>query len=338
VDVTGRTRRIASAAVTLAFFALVVWLVGDELREVSPREILAALQQISAPWLAAACALTVAAYAVVASYDRLSARYAGVRLSAPLQFAIAFVSYAFNFNLGAMVGALAFRYRLYTRAGVETERVAAIAACSIATNWCGCLTVVGAMLLADPSVLERALGLSSLVARALGALALTPVLAYALATRVWRKPVRIRGNDYRLPGSRLALAQIGLGSAYWLIVPGILYALCPRDAAIPYSQIATAYGLAALGGVVVRVPAGLGVIEGVFLEVFRGTAGATPILAMLLAWRALFLLAPLLIAGVVVLVLESRSAKAASRPRGDARAAQRVAHRTRTPAPAARRR
>jgi uncharacterized membrane protein YbhN (UPF0104 family) len=338
VGVTGRTRRIASAALTLAFFALVVWLVGDELREVDPHEILAALRQLSTPRLAAACALTVAAYAVVASYDRLSARYAGVRLSAPLQFAIAFVSYAFNFNLGAMVGALAFRYRLYTRAGVETERVAAIAACSIATNWCGCLTVIGAMLIADPSALERAVGLSPLLGRVLGALALAPVVAYALATRFWRAPIRIRGNDYRLPGSGLALAQIALGSAYWLIVPGVLYALCPPEASISYAQIATAYGLAALGGVVVRVPAGLGVIEAVFLEVFRGIAGATPILAMLLAWRALFLLAPLAVAGIAVLVLESRGARTPSRGRGDAGTAQRVAHRARTPAPASRRR
>ena len=149
--------------------------------------------------------------------------------------------------------------------------------------------------------------------------------------------VEVRSGRAR-PELERALAQIALGSAYWLIVPGVLYALCPPEAAIPYTQLTTAYGLAALGGLVVRVPAGLGVLEAVFLEVFRGGVGATPILAMLLAWRALFLLAPLAVAGIVVLVLESRSSKTSSRGRGDARPAQRVAHRARTPAPAARRR
>ena len=106
VKVTARAKRIARWTVTAAFFAAVVWLLQDELRELDPREIVAVAARTvagarrgrvrcSPPWR----------YAVVASYDRLSARYARVRLPAALGFAIPFVSYAFNFNIGAMVGA-----------------------------------------------------------------------------------------------------------------------------------------------------------------------------------------------------------------------------------------
>jgi uncharacterized membrane protein YbhN (UPF0104 family) len=49
------------------------------------------------------------------------------------------------------------------------------------------------------------------------------------------------------------------------------------------------------------------VTEAVFLEVFRGRVGAGPILAMLIAWRAVFLLAPLVVAAIVLAVLEYRS-------------------------------
>lgn len=333
-----RTKRLARAALTLAFFAVVVWIVSDKVRNVDPREILAALERLSAPRLAAAFALTAVAYAVVAGYDRLSARYARVHLPAVLGFAIPFVSYAFNFNVGAMVGALAFRYRLYSRAGVATERIAAIAACSIATNWCGCLTVLGAMLLADPSVLALGWDVSPALGRSLGMIALLPVATYVIAGQIRRAPIRIRGNAYHLPGPRFALAQIALGSAYWMIVPWILYALRPLDAPIDYTQVAATYGLAALGGVIVRVPAGLGVLEAVFLAVFSDRVGAAPVLAMLFAWRAIFLLAPLLVAAIAVLGLEARGRRASSRARGKARAAQRVAHGARSPAPAARRR
>jgi hypothetical protein len=47
---------------------------------------------------------------------------------------------------------------------------------------------------------------------------------------------------------------------------------------------------------VVRVPAGLGVLEAVFLQIFDGTVRSAAILAMLIAWRAVFLLAPLVLA------------------------------------------
>ena len=100
-----------------------------------------------------------------------------------LGFAIPFVSYAFNFNLGAMVGALGFRYRLYSREGVDAKRIGAIAAFSIVTNWCGCLTVLGAMLIADPSALRVGWGLWPTAGRLLGVLALAPVAAYLVVDR-----------------------------------------------------------------------------------------------------------------------------------------------------------
>jgi hypothetical protein len=257
--------------------------------------------------VAAALLLTSACYAVVASYDRLSARHARVRLPRLRAYAIAFVSYAFNFNVGAMVGAVGFRLRLYSRAGIAVNRIGAILAGSIVTNWSGCLSVLGAMLIADPSALALGWGLSATASRLLGLGALAPVAGYLIATRLRRAPIRIRGTNYPLPGPGFALAQIALGSAYWLLVPWIIHLLRPPGAAFGYSQVAVAYGLAALGGLAIRVPAGLGVIEAVFLEIFRGQVSGAAILGMLIAWRAVFLLVPLGVAAIVLALLEYRS-------------------------------
>ena len=305
-----RVKHLAQWAVAAAFFAVVVWLLGDELRKLEPRDILAALSELSAVRVAIAGVVTAACYAIVASYDRLSAHYAGVRLPPALGFSIPFVSYAFNFNVGAIVGGLGFRLRLYSREHVETKRIAAIAACSIVTNWCGCLTVLGAMLLADPSALRLGWDLSSAIARLIGGVALAPVAGYLAVTAFRRAPIRIRGTPYAVPPLRFGLAQVGLASVYWLLVPVVIHLLRPPGTSIEYSQVVVAYGLAALGGIAIRVPAGLGVIEAVFLEIFRGAAGAGPILAMLIAWRALFLLAPLAVAAVVLAVLEYRPRRA----------------------------
>jgi uncharacterized membrane protein YbhN (UPF0104 family) len=312
VQVTARAKRIARWLVTAAFLAAVVGLLYGRLRDQDPREIVAVLRDLSSVRVAGAFALTAGAYALVASYDRLALRYARVRLHGIRAFAIPFVSYAFNFNIGATVGALGFRLRLYSAEGIGLKQIAAIAACSIVTNWCGCLTVLGAMMIADPSALGIGWGLSPTAGRLLGLLPLAPVAAYLVAAAVRTEPVRIRGNRYPIPDPAFALAQIALASGYWLLVPLVIYVLQPSSAAIPYSQLTVAYGLAALGGIVVRVPAGLGVIEAVFLEIFRGSVGAAPILGMVIAWRAVFLLAPLLVAAGVYAMLEARSRRARS--------------------------
>jgi glycosyltransferase 2 family protein len=311
---TPRASRAARWTMTAAFFAAVIWLLGDELRELDTEEILAVVRGLSPSRIAAALVLTAASYSAVAGYDRLSARYAGVRLPPALGFSIPFVSYAFNFNVGAMVGAVGFRLRLYSRQGIDVKRIGAITVCSIVTNWCGCLTVLGAMLIADPSALHLGWGLSATTGRLLGLIAWAPVAAYLVVTALRKEPVRFRGTRHPVPRPGFALAQVVLGSGYWLLVPLVIYALRPPELEIRYSQLAVAYGVAALGGVIVRVPAGLGVLEAVFLEIFRGQVGAEPILGMLIAWRALFLLVPLGVATVVLTLLEYRAAE----PRAEA--------------------
>jgi hypothetical protein len=109
------------------------------------------------------------------------------------------VSYAFNFNLGATVGAVGFRYRLYSASRVDTARIAAILACSIVTNWCGCLAVLGAMLIADPSALDFGWELPAVAGRALGFAALLPVAGY------W--PTRLRHGADPDPRNRASHAE-----------------------------------------------------------------------------------------------------------------------------------
>jgi hypothetical protein len=51
---------------------------------------------------------------------------------------------------------------------VRAQQVATLVACSIVTNWCGCLGVLGATLIADPASLRAASELSPWAVRGLG--------------------------------------------------------------------------------------------------------------------------------------------------------------------------
>ncbi|MFG5409540.1 hypothetical protein ABXN37_17445 [Piscinibacter sakaiensis] len=77
--------------------------------------------------------------------------------------------------------------------------------------------------------------------------------------------------------------------------------------------------VAAVAGVLTHVPAGLGVLEAVFVALLGGTVPPATLVAALLLYRAFYYLAPLLLAAVVYLVLEARAPEdpsAALPPRG----------------------
>ncbi len=61
-----------------------------------------------------------------------------------------FISYAFNLNLGSLVGGLGFRFRLYSRQGVEDADITRTIAFSMWTNWFGYITLAGVLFLFHP--------------------------------------------------------------------------------------------------------------------------------------------------------------------------------------------
>jgi glycosyltransferase 2 family protein len=76
--------------------------------------------------------------------------------------------------------------------------------------------------------------------------------------------------------------------------------------------------LAAVAGVITHVPAGLGVLEAVFVALLSHKMPQPAILAALVAYRVVYYLAPLCIAAVVYLVMEARAKKLAASGAGTA--------------------
>ena len=68
----------------------------------------------------------------------------GHRLRTGPVMGVTFISYAFNLNLGALVGGIAFRYRLYSRLGLDSNTITRVLGFSMLTNWFGYLVVAGA--------------------------------------------------------------------------------------------------------------------------------------------------------------------------------------------------
>jgi glycosyltransferase 2 family protein len=290
-------------ALWIAFALAVLGLIGWRAREIEWGEVLSALRALPPRTVAAAAAMAVAAYAAYISYDLLARRHTGHRLGLGRTAAIAGVCFAFNLNLGALVGGVALRYRLYGRHGLSTSAVTRVLGFSVLTNWIGYAALAGAAFASGMVDLADDAPISSAALRGFGVILLLLVAVYLAACR-WSRRRRwdVRGHKIELPRTRMALLQIAASVMHWSLVAAVVYVLLQGK--IGFVTVLSALLLSSIAGVITHIPAGLGVLEAVFLSLLAGVHPANQLLAALLAYRAVFYLGPLIIAGLVFFALE----------------------------------
>jgi len=292
-------RRALTAAFFIAVAALLItrgrtidWAqVGHALREVPPQRLLEA-----AAWAALA-------HALYATYDLLGRRWTHHTLPAAKVMAITFVSYAFNLNLGSWVGGFAFRYRLYSRFGLGIDTVTRVLGLSLATNWLGHLAIGGTLFALGVITPPASWPIGVVALRVFGVLLVALAAGYLLVCmRARRRAWRVRGHLITLPPGALAWRQLAVSCAHWLSVGAVVYALL--QGRLPYPMVLGTLLVAAVAGVLAHIPAGLGVLEAVFVAVLGDRMPAGELIAALLAYRALYYLLPLLLASALFFALE----------------------------------
>jgi uncharacterized membrane protein YbhN (UPF0104 family) len=290
-------------ALWIAFAVAVLGLIGWRAREIDWGEVLTALRALPLTTVALGEFIAVGAYAAYISYDLLARRYTGHRLGIGRTAAVAGVCFAFNLNLGALVGGVALRYRMYGRFGLTASVITRILGFSVLTNWIGYSALAGAAFVSGLVDLPNDAPISSAALRAFGAVLLLVVAAYLAACR-WsrRRRWNVRGQTIELPRARMAMLQITASVTHWSLVAAVVYVLLQGK--VEFVTVLGALLLSSVAGVITHIPAGLGVLEAVFLSLLAGAHPVNQLLAALLAYRAVFYLAPLIIAGFAYLALE----------------------------------
>jgi len=294
--------------VITAFFLLVAWLLVTQARAIEWHEVFTALSNYPARVLLAAGALALLGLLNYSAFDLLGRRYTGHTLAAATVMRVTFISYVFNLNLGSMVGGVAMRYRLYSRLGLGTGVITRVMSLSMLANWIGYLLLAGVVFgfhapkLPPDWVIDS--GDLQILGFVLLALALLYLLLCALARR---RDFTVWGHALSLPSLRLALLQLGMGAANWLLMGSIIYVLLQQK--VDFFTVASVLLVAAVAGVIARIPAGLGVLEAVFIALLSHQVPTHELLAALLAYRLFYYLAPLALATLLYLVAEISTKK-----------------------------
>lgn len=286
-----------------AFFIAVGVLIVRHGRRVDWTGVATAIEDYRASTLALAAALTVCSYVLYCSYDLLGRLYTGHPLSRRRVAAVAFVCYAFNLNLGSLVGGVGLRYRLYTRLGLDKLLITRILTFSVATNWLGYMVLAGCAFTLQWVTLPSGWQLGADALRLLGLALLGAAATYLLLCEFSRRRSwQVRGREIQLPSPMLALAQLAVSMLNWLLIAAVLYLLFGRQA--DYPLVLAALLVSAVAGAIAHIPAGIGVLEAVFIALLGGHLGQGDIIASLLVYRAVYYLGPLLVAVVIYVALE----------------------------------
>jgi uncharacterized membrane protein YbhN (UPF0104 family) len=266
--------------------------------------------ELPRPVLLQALGFGALSHFVYSLMDVVGHRYTGHHMQKRQVMLVSFISYAFNLNLGSLVGGIGLRYRLYGNHGVRYANITRIVTLALITNWIGYILLAGLVFTIAPLDLPPSFKLDTEDLRMLGvALISVAVIYLGLCGLSKRRSWNIRGHDVELPTLRMALAQFGISCSHWMAMAAVPWSLL--HGAIDYPTALSVLLIAAMAGVMLHVPAGLGVTEAVFIALLSHKVPEHTLLGALLAYRAIFYLTPLLVGGLLYAKLEMRQRKAA---------------------------
>ncbi|MBU6420007.1 MAG: YbhN family protein [Proteobacteria bacterium] len=250
-----------------------------------------------------AVGLLAASICIMAAYDLPGVFFArrcggSPHLPYPSIGLASFCAYALSHVLGATaLTAAAIRLRFYAHWDVPPGGIARIVALSGSSFTLGVLSLLGTLLLADPSSVPLPGALESGLLRALGLALLAVPVFYVLAARK-RDAVVVLGKRIALPGARIALAQIVTSCLDICCACAILHAVLPAAPGPTYTTTLSLYLGAFAAGVLSGLPGGVGVFDSVLLLGFSDYLPAAQALGAILLFRVMYFLTPACLAGL----------------------------------------
>lgn len=309
----------------LALLAAAAWVLADRLRAVDFADVLAQLRALPPQTVLAGLACSAGCYALVGLYEGVAVRIATGRRAVLQPLRTALIANPIGRAIGvAMVSGGALRYRLYAAAGMGARQIGAVILLVAMPYLIGVGWLIDLSLLFNAQQASVALRLSPMSVLALASAGLLKDVGWLVFVAARRTPLMIRGESMQLPSLRETLVQSAFGLTQISLMTAILYLFMPPELNMNWPAFVAIYCIAFVAGQLSNVPAGLGVLEAALL-IMLPHVPPSKLLGAVLAYRAVFELAPLLLAIALLLVFET------THPSGVARRRSATTRRSRSP-------
>jgi uncharacterized membrane protein YbhN (UPF0104 family) len=298
-----RTFRRLLPILALVAFTFCSWRVWTVVREYRLNDIINWLAAVPPRGVLYSVLFAAVSYLTLTGYDYIATLYSGHRLPYRKVALASFISVGVGYSLGpAPLGTGVLRYFYYSRFGLGLEAFTKLALLIMVTAMLGKFSFAGLVLLCDPGTTAGWSGLDETVIRILAASTLIGIAGYVLVSAMSPLEVRIGSWRFAFPSLRLALAQVALGTINYFCISACLHQMMSASAPISYLTVATGYVFANFAVLLTHVPGGWGVMEFVILLIVPrlDAVGA------LIAFRAIYYLAPLALGLSLLLLLEGK--------------------------------
>ena len=280
--------RLAKKVLTWLFFIAVAVLLVLYAQKVNWDDVWKVIHDYNRIVLLGAAALVVVSYLIYGCYDLLGRAYCGHKLAKRQVMLVSFICYAFNLTLSTWVGGIGMRYRLYSRLGLPSSTITRIFSLSITTNWLGYILLGGIIFTFGVVDIPAHWYISDTTLRIIGVVLLLFIAFYLWACGfAKRRHFTIRGQKLVIPSWKFALAQMAISSANWIAMGVIIWLLMGHQA--NFFFVLGVLLVSSIAGVIVHIPAGIGVLEAVFLALLAGEhmSQGVIIAALLACWSLL---------------------------------------------------
>ncbi len=294
-----RLKHLIGAIVSLGLLAFALYSLFNIAQRYSYEEIVAHLHEL--PWwqIGLALGLSAASYLLLTCYDALAIFYLGKKMPYRRTALASFVGYTFSNNLGfALLTGSSVRYRLYSLWGLSPAEIAQLVVfCSI-TFFLGLFLVGGISLLIAPPPLQAdfPLPLPSFALDTVAYISIGCALLYLALPLFWRKPLVFKGVEIKTPHIGISLAQYVIAALDWVFMSAVFYALLPPESIPDYPLVLTCFLFGNLLGVLLHVPGGLGIFEGVVTYLLKDYVPVPQLLGALVAYRVVYYVIPFVLA------------------------------------------
>jgi uncharacterized membrane protein YbhN (UPF0104 family) len=165
---------------------------------------------------------------------------------------------------------------------------------------------VGGLFLSSSLSVPNGWNIGRAVLQVVGALLLVTASGYLVLCALYaNKTLKFRKQTVCVPGLELALAQLLLSVIQWPTAAAILFVLL--NGSIEFTTILGALLLSSIATVLTHIPAGIGVLEAIFVGIIGRRVPIDQLLAAILVFRVVYYLVPLFVATLAYLATETLS-------------------------------
>ncbi len=304
-----------SPLISVVFFVAAIVIVHHEIQYYHLDQIKTSLYNMPPRIVVSMVVLTLIGYLMLSLYDFLALEYVHAKLPAHRILLTSFISFAISNNVGhALISGGSVRYRLYSAWNMPGASIAKVVIFCSFTYIIGTITL---MVLSSAALIGSADIADNLSSFYLGIIIASSSLLFIgwwWLVLFYRKPFSYKGFTIAPPRRSLALKQTLVAFADLVVASLVLYLPLSFYTGMPFTVFLVLYVVAQLVGLVSQVPGGMGVFEGSFLFLTAGKYPSSDILAALIAYRVVYYFLPLLLAGLMLALYETKAHRLVHNP------------------------